>query len=79
MGLLHVHLEKADLSGRRSQDPFALVYLLNETTGLATFQIENNRTATFDKNIRPEFNHDFFFRVIFNHEDPKFLMMTIFR
>ena len=61
--MLHVHLEKADLSGRRSQDPFALVYLLDEATGMSTFQIENNRTQTFDKNIRPEFRHDFFFKV----------------
>ena len=62
-GLLHVHLDQADLSGRRSQDPYALGYLLNAASGLATFQIDNNRTMTFDKNIRPTFNQDFYFRV----------------
>ena len=41
-----------------------MVYLLNEATGLSTFQIENNRTATHDKQLRPKFAHDFYFRVM---------------
>ena len=62
-GFLHVHLERADIKGKPSQDPFALVYLHNEATGLSTFQIENNGTMTHDSNIHPVFSHDFFFRV----------------
>ena len=62
-GFLHVHLERADIKGKPSQDPFALVYLHNEATGLSTFQIENNQTLTYDSNIKPVFLHDFYFRV----------------
>jgi len=62
-GFLYVHVEEADLSGKRSQDPFALVYLLDPTTGLATMQINNNRTKTFDKSLKPKFSQDFFFRM----------------
>ena len=61
-GLLHLHLESAELCGRRSQEPFALVYLLGEN-GLAKFQIDNNRTKTFDSNVMTEINQDFFFKV----------------
>ena len=61
-GFLHVHLESAELYGKRSQDPYALVYLLGPT-GLAKFQIENNGTKTHDRNIKPQLNHDFFFKV----------------
>ena len=62
-GFLHIHLERAEIKGKPSQDPFALVYLHNEATGLSTFQIENNGTETHDKNINPVFSHDFYFRV----------------
>ena len=50
------------MCGRRSQEPFALVYLLGEN-GLAKFQIDNNRTKTFDSNVMTEINQDFFFKV----------------
>ena len=63
-GFLHVHLESAELQGKRSQNPYALVYLLG-SNGLAKFQIENNGTKTHDKNIKPQMNHDFFFKVKF--------------
>ena len=63
-GFLHVHLESAELYGKRSQAPFALVYLLG-SNGLGKFQIENNGTKTHDKNIKPEMHHDFFFKVKF--------------
>ena len=63
-GFLHVHLESAELHGKRSQDPYALVYLLGPN-GLAKLQIENNGTKTHDKNIKPEMHHDFFFKVKF--------------
>ena len=51
-----------ELFGRRSQDPYALVYLLGGN-GLAKFQIDNNSTKTFDKNIKPDMKHDFYFKV----------------
>ena len=62
-GFLHVHLERANIKGKTSQDPFALVYLHNKATGLSTFQIENNGTMTFPSDINPVFSHDFLFRV----------------
>ena len=43
----------------RSQDPYALVYIHDPHTGLCKFQIGNNRTRTFDKNINPDFNSEF--------------------
>ena len=61
-GMLTVSLGRAYLSGKRSQDPYALVYLISPT-GACWFQIGNNRTRTFDKNIEPEFNSDFTFMV----------------
>ena len=45
------------------QDPYALVYILDPHTGLCKFQIGNNKTKTFDKNIRPNFNSEFQFMV----------------
>ena len=67
-GFLHVHLERAELYGKRSQNPYALVYLLGPN-GLAKFQIENNKTETFDKNLKPELDHDFFFKVKGNYKE----------
>ena len=57
-----------DLYGKRSQNPYALVYLLGPN-GLAKFQIENNKTETFDKNLKPELDHDFFFKVKGNYKE----------
>ena len=62
-GFLHVHLYNANLNAKSSQDPFAMVYLLDEDTNMSTHQINNSRTNTFDRNINPDFSHDFFFRV----------------
>ena len=45
------------------QDPYALVYILDPHTGLCKFQIGNNKTKTFDKNIKPNFNSEFQFIV----------------
>ena len=45
------------------QDPYALVYILDPHTGLCKFQIGNNKTKTFDKNIKPNFNSEFQFLV----------------
>jgi len=76
-GFLHVHVEEADLSGKRSQDPFALVYLLDQSTGLATMQIDNNRTKTFDKSLKPNFSHDFYFRMRREEVQSKLLVVAI--
>jgi len=62
-GFLHVHLYNANLNAKSSQDPFAMVYLLDEDTNMSTHQINNSRTNTFDRNINPDFSHDFFFRM----------------
>ena len=48
------------------QDPYALVYILDPHTGLCKFQLGNNKTKTFDKNIKPNFNSEFQFLVIQN-------------
>ena len=61
-GLLHVHLDQADLSGRRSQDPYALVYLLADN-GTTYFQDGNEKTTTFDKTLDPPFKTKFEFKV----------------
>ena len=50
------------LAGKRSQDPYAFVYLHGQN-GMSYFQVGNNRTKTHDKTVDPEFNHDFQFRV----------------
>lgn len=60
---LHVSLGKAWLAGKRSQDPYALVYLLSPETGLGLFQIGNRKTRTHDQNIQPNFDSEFQFPV----------------
>ena len=62
-GCLNVHLGKAKLFGKRSQDPYAVVYLLDEITQKCYFQRENKQTDVFDKNIEPNFNKTFYFKV----------------
>merc|ERR1740137_87693 len=58
---LHVSLGAAQISGKASQDPYALVYLLSNQTGLGIFQTRNNKTRTFKNNLKPDFNSDFQF------------------
>ena len=60
---LHVSLGKAWLAGKRSQDPYALVYLLPPEMGRGLFQLGNMRTRTHDQNIQPNFNSEFQFPV----------------
>merc|ERR1712241_1441096 len=62
-GCLYVGLGQASLYGKPSQDPYALVYILDPHTGLCKFQIGNNKTKTFDKNIKPNFNSEFQFLI----------------
>ena len=51
-----------ELFGRRSQDPYALVYLLAED-GSTYFQDGNEKTVTFDKTLDPPFKTKFEFKV----------------
>ena len=53
-----------DLYGKRSQDPYALVYLLAES-GATYFQDGNEKTTTFDKTLEPPFKTKFEFKVGF--------------
>eukprot|EP00090_Calanus_glacialis_P014312 TRINITY_DN23083_c0_g1_i2.p1 TRINITY_DN23083_c0_g1~~TRINITY_DN23083_c0_g1_i2.p1 ORF type:complete len:337 (-),score=63.35 TRINITY_DN23083_c0_g1_i2:83-1093(-) len=62
-GYLNVTLGAAQLSGKASQDPYALVYLLSSETGLGLFQMGNNKTRTFRSNLKPDFNTEFKFMV----------------
>ena len=62
-GCLNVHLGKAKLCGRRSQDPYAVVYLLEEATGRCSFQRGSRHTDVFNQNIEPNFNKTFYFKV----------------
>ena len=51
-----------DLYGKRSQDPYALVYLLADN-GTTYFQDGNEKTTTFDKTLDPPFKTKFEFQV----------------
>jgi len=66
-GCLYVTLGQASLYGKPSQDPYALVYIHDPHTGLCKFQIGNNKTRTFDKNINPNFNSEF--QLLVNYEE----------
>ena len=69
--MLEVFVKSAELFGRRSQDPYALVYLLDEKSGgerhaKTWFQEKNNqemnmKTETMDKTLDPVWNHQFRF------------------
>ena len=69
--MLEVFVKSAELFGRRSQDPYALVYLLDkkdegERHAKTWFQEKNNqelnmKTKTRDKTLNPEWNHPFRF------------------
>ena len=62
-GCLTVHLGRAKLYGKRSQDPYALVYLLEDDSKRCYFQRDNRQTDVFDQNIEPHFNKTFYFKV----------------
>jgi len=76
-GTLTVSLGQAWLAGKRSQDPYALVYLLSPSTGLGLFQIGNHKTRTFDRNIEPHFNSDFVFEIAYNDIVAKNLSLVV--
>ena len=59
-----------DLYGKRSQDPYALVYLLADN-GSTYFQDGNEKTITFDKTLDPPFKTKFEFKV------SKYTIMTV--
>jgi len=76
-GFLNVHLLKAeDLYGKRSQDPYALVYLLDKS-GMSYFQRGNNRTDFKSKTLNPEFNHEFKFKMSLNDVVSKSLVIAL--
>jgi len=62
-GCLTVYLDYAkDLYGKRSQDSYALCYLLGKD-GRCYFERGNERTEIFDKNLNPQFHTTFKFRM----------------
>ena len=71
-GCLTVHLGKAKLFGKRSQDPYAIVYLVDEATKKCYFQRDNRQTDVFDQNIEPNFNKTFYFKVNSQRENLNF-------
>ena len=67
-GALEVHVQSAhQIFGKRSQDPYALVYLLDNEKSLGEkhaktwFQENNIKTKTVDKTLEPVWNHSFKF------------------
>jgi len=67
-GVLEVHVQSAhQIFGKRSQDPYALVYLLDKNTTIGEkhaktwFQENNIKTKTVDKTLDPVWNHSFKF------------------
>lgn len=67
-GVLEVHVQSAhQIFGKRSQDPYALVYLLDNEKSLGEkhaktwFQENNIKTKTVDKTLDPVWNHSFKF------------------
>jgi len=76
-GCLRVHLGSAkDLAGKRSQDPYAFVYLLGNNR-MSYFQVGNNRTKKFEKNLNPHFNQDFQFKMNMTEITSKSLVVAI--
>ena len=59
---LALYYDVKELFGRRSQDPYALVYLL-AGDGSTYFQDGNEKTVTFDKTLDPPFKTKFEFKV----------------
>jgi len=76
-GCLTVFLDSATtLFGKRSQDPYAFCYLLGKD-GKTFFQVGNNKTQTFDKNLNPEFRHEFKFRMSLDELNTKSLVVSL--
>jgi len=76
-GCLTVFLDSATtLFGKRSQDPYAFCYLLGKD-GKTYFQVGNNKTQTFDKNLNPEFRHEFKFRMSLDELNTKSLVVSL--
>ena len=69
--MLEVFVKSAKLFGKRSQDPYALVYLLDEKSEGERhaktwfqeniFQEKNMKTETMERTLRPVWNHSFRF------------------
>lgn len=76
-GCLNVHLGKAKLFGKRSQDPYARVYLFDEITQKCYFQRENKQTDVFNKNIEPNFNKTFYFKMDIHEIERKSIVVAI--
>ena len=74
-----------DLFGKRSQDPYALCYLLDESAGGVRpmahantwFEEGNMKTATKDKTLDPVWDHAFTFRVAVGELVRKSLVVAI--
>jgi len=76
-GCLNVFLEAAaDLAGKRSQDPYALCYLLAKD-GRCYFEKGNDKTRTFNKNLNPAFQHQFKFMMSLDEINTKSLVISI--
>jgi len=82
-GCLEVFLGSAELTGKRSQDPYALCYLLEKDEhGIdkpqpCYFEVGNNKTITHDKNINPNFQHRFKFLMSLAEINNKSLVVAI--
>jgi len=75
-GCLRVTLDSAKLGGKKSQDPYALVYLLDKE-GRTFFQAGNHETIVFKKNIEPKFNKKFQFNLSVHDITSKSLVIAI--
>lgn len=76
-GSLHVNIDAAkELFGRRSQDPYALVYLL-AGDGSTYFQDGNEKTVTFDKTLDPPFKTKFEFKMALEELNKLSLVVAI--
>ena len=80
---MEVYVQSAQkLFGRRSQDPYALVYLLDKEKGdgemhaKTWFQENNMKTRTEDKTLNPVWNHPFKFAEV-NDLGKKSLVIAI--
>jgi len=81
-GCLTVFLDSArDLAGKRSQDPYAFCYLLDNKKDRKDrktyFQVGNNKTEKFSKNLSPDFKHKFEFRMSLDELNTKSLVIAI--
>jgi len=75
-GSLKVFLERAKLGGKKSQDAYAIVYLLDKQKE-TYFQEGNYETQVFKKNIEPNFNQRFEFHMSVHDLASKSLVVAI--